>query len=295
MLIDCVNNKLVRFFELKCILKLIFNFFSKCCSKSIQIFEILIANCIKMHFNSTTPFFLSAFETKRILDFANFCQFVFKIETQTKLAQVKSLNFLKQCLEFLVGHFHFFWFFMTFLTELSELNPSKVKMDCQTSYSILNIDFETYFLFKSKDLISFFFKCIIFFCFFFISFLRNFFYLNFLNKVETQKSKGGADDKGTTISNLMMVVVIDILVFFGFFFPSSWFARDQNETNQLEAIIAVILMIFGFILRASAMNELGSFFSKTLVVQESQKVIQSGLYSIVRHPGYAANMFGKKT
>lgn len=38
------------------------------------------------------------------------------------------------------------------------------------------------------------------------------------------------------------------------------------------------------------MTTLGSSFSPSLRVKENQKVVQQGPYSIVRHPGYAANL-----
>lgn len=38
------------------------------------------------------------------------------------------------------------------------------------------------------------------------------------------------------------------------------------------------------------MRTLGSSFSPSLRVKEKQEVIQHGLYSVVRHPGYAANL-----
>ena len=54
-------------------------------------------------------------------------------------------------------------------------------------------------------------------------------------------------------------------------------------------IIASVLFILAYILYAEVLRE-NVYLSRTIEVQENQKVIDKGLYGIVRHPMYAATI-----
>ena len=55
---------------------------------------------------------------------------------------------------------------------------------------------------------------------------------------------------------------------------------------NLVIIIASIIFIISYILYAEVLRE-NTYLSRTIKVQENQKVVDSGLYGIVRHPMYA--------
>ena len=54
-------------------------------------------------------------------------------------------------------------------------------------------------------------------------------------------------------------------------------------------IVAVSVFILAYILYAEVLRE-NEYLSRTIEVQENQKVIDTGLYGIVRHPMYAATI-----
>jgi len=55
------------------------------------------------------------------------------------------------------------------------------------------------------------------------------------------------------------------------------------------SIIGAILFLASYILYAEVLRE-NTYLSRTIEVQEGQKVIDTGLYGIVRHPMYSATL-----
>ena len=53
--------------------------------------------------------------------------------------------------------------------------------------------------------------------------------------------------------------------------------------------VAALFFLFGYLLYAKVLQE-NIYLSRTIEVQENQKVIATGLYGIVRHPMYAATV-----
>lgn len=54
-------------------------------------------------------------------------------------------------------------------------------------------------------------------------------------------------------------------------------------------ITAAVVFLFSYVLYAEVLRE-NTYLSRTIEVQENQKVIDTGLYGIVRHPMYAATL-----
>ena len=52
---------------------------------------------------------------------------------------------------------------------------------------------------------------------------------------------------------------------------------------------AAVLFLLGYLLYAEVLRE-NAYLSRTIEVQENQKVIDTGLYGVVRHPMYAATL-----
>ncbi len=55
-------------------------------------------------------------------------------------------------------------------------------------------------------------------------------------------------------------------------------------------IIASIILVISYILYAEVLRE-NKYLSRTIEVQENQKVVDTGLYGIIRHPMYMATIF----
>ena len=86
-----------------------------------------------------------------------------------------------------------------------------------------------------------------------------------------------------------------VLLFSGLMFIAGFIVAGLNyrykwiEMPNAVIIISSILFIIAYILYAEVLRE-NTYLSRTIEVQENQKVIDTGLYAIVRHPMYAATI-----
>lgn len=55
------------------------------------------------------------------------------------------------------------------------------------------------------------------------------------------------------------------------------------------SIVAAVIFLLGYILYAIVLKQ-NAYLSRTIEIQENQKVIDTGLYGIVRHPMYSATL-----
>lgn len=83
------------------------------------------------------------------------------------------------------------------------------------------------------------------------------------------------------LSGLMFIVGFVVA---GFDFRFSWFPLPKTVS-----IIATVLFLVAYLIYAEVLRE-NTYLSRTIEVQEGQKVIDSGLYGIVRHPMYTATL-----
>ncbi len=80
-----------------------------------------------------------------------------------------------------------------------------------------------------------------------------------------------------------------------FMFVLSFVAAGLNFRYQWivlpnwVSITAAIIFLIGYVLYAEVMRE-NIYLSRTVEIQENQKVIDTGLYGIVRHPMYSATI-----
>ena len=101
------------------------------------------------------------------------------------------------------------------------------------------------------------------------------------------KSRLDAKEKQKTqslvikLSGLMFVVGF---VLAGLDFRFKWF-----EIPRLVSYIASGTLLFGYILWGIVLKQ-NTYLSRTIKVEKNQKVIDTGLYSIVRHPMYTASI-----
>ena len=82
-------------------------------------------------------------------------------------------------------------------------------------------------------------------------------------------------------SGLMFVV--------GFMIAGLNYRYQWTEMPKIVVIISSILLIIAYILYAEVLRE-NTYLSRTIEVQDNQKVIDTGLYGIIRHPMYAATI-----
>lgn len=86
-----------------------------------------------------------------------------------------------------------------------------------------------------------------------------------------------------------------VLLFSGLMFIAGFIVAGLNyrykwiEMPNAVTIISSILFIISYILYAEVLRE-NTYLSRTIEVQENQKVIDTGLYGIVRHPMYAVTI-----
>lgn len=86
-----------------------------------------------------------------------------------------------------------------------------------------------------------------------------------------------------------------VLLFSGLMFLSGFIIAGLNyrygwiELPNIVIIISTVLFIIAYILYGEVLRE-NTYLSRTIEVQENQKVIDTGLYGIVRHPMYAVTI-----
>ena len=99
-----------------------------------------------------------------------------------------------------------------------------------------------------------------------------------LNNKEKEKTQQG-------------VIALSGLIFpIGFILSALDFRFGWSSVPLWLVIVASVLFLFGYSMYAEVMRE-NAYLSRTVEVQEGQKVISTGLYGIVRHPMYLATLF----
>lgn len=86
------------------------------------------------------------------------------------------------------------------------------------------------------------------------------------------------------------VIALSGLIFpIGFILSAIDFRFGWSDVPDWCVIMASILFLVGYAMYAEVMRE-NAYLSRTVEVQEDQKVIDTGLYGIVRHPMYLATL-----
>lgn len=95
------------------------------------------------------------------------------------------------------------------------------------------------------------------------------------------KEERKEQDTVVKLSGLMFVVGF-LLAGLGVRF--NWYALPKTATY-----IGAVVFLVAYVLYAEVLRE-NTYLSRTVKVQENQKVVDSGLYGIVRHPMYSATL-----
>jgi len=87
------------------------------------------------------------------------------------------------------------------------------------------------------------------------------------------------------------VVGLSLLMFGGGFIVAALdFRYNLSKLPDWVVVAAMIIFLISYGLYGEVMRE-NAYLSRTVEVQENQKVIDTGLYGIVRHPMYFATIF----
>ena len=81
------------------------------------------------------------------------------------------------------------------------------------------------------------------------------------------------------------IMFLSSFIIAGLNFRFGWF-----RLSQTIVIIASIIFLISYIMYAEVLRE-NMYLSRTVEVNENQKVVDSGLYGIVRHPMYTSTIF----
>lgn len=102
------------------------------------------------------------------------------------------------------------------------------------------------------------------------------------------KSRLDAKEKQTEQS--IVVKLSGMMFLAGFIVAGLDFRFGWSSLPKGVVIGAVVVFLGSYLLYAEVLRE-NTYLSRTIQVQENQRVIDSGLYSVVRHPMYLATIF----
>lgn len=95
--------------------------------------------------------------------------------------------------------------------------------------------------------------------------------------------------KETENEQRQVIAFSGLMFLFGFIIAGLNYKYNWIVIPNIVVIISSILFILAYILYAEVLRE-NTYLSRTIEVQENQKVIDTGVYGIVRHPMYAATI-----
>ncbi len=86
-----------------------------------------------------------------------------------------------------------------------------------------------------------------------------------------------------------------VIIYSGLMFLSGFIVAGLNyryswiNISNITVIISSILFVLSYILYAEVLRE-NTYLSRTIKVQDNQSVVDTGLYSVVRHPMYSITL-----
>lgn len=104
---------------------------------------------------------------------------------------------------------------------------------------------------------------------------------------ELLKKRLNAKEKET--EQKYVIALSGLMFFSGFIIAGLNYRFDWINIPNIVVIISSITFILSYIMYAEVLKE-NTYLSRTIEVQENQKVVDTGLYSVVRHPMYAATI-----
>ena len=105
---------------------------------------------------------------------------------------------------------------------------------------------------------------------------------NLLKSRLNAKEKESEQKKVVALSGIMFLA--------GFIVAGLNYRFNWVQLPNIVVIISSIIFIISYLIYGEVLRE-NSFLLRTIEVQENQKLIDTGLYGIVRHPMYTATIF----
>ena len=101
--------------------------------------------------------------------------------------------------------------------------------------------------------------------------------------------KSRLDIKEKEREQRQVILYSGLMFFFGFLIAGLNYRFSWVLLPNIVVIIASILFIISYVLYAEVLRE-NTYLSRTIEVQKNQKVVDTGLYGIVRHPMYSITL-----
>lgn len=101
------------------------------------------------------------------------------------------------------------------------------------------------------------------------------------------RSRLGAKEKEKDQQDV--IKLSGLMFLFGFLLAGQDFRYGWSRLPAWVPIAASVLFLLAYLLYAEVLRE-NAYLSRTIGVQEGQKVVDTGLYGIVRHPMYAVTL-----
>ena len=102
------------------------------------------------------------------------------------------------------------------------------------------------------------------------------------------KSRLNAKEKDSEQKEV--VILSGIMFLFGFIVAGLSYRFNFLLLPNIVVIISSIIFLISYVLYAEVLRE-NAFLSRTIEVQKEQKLVDTGLYKIVRHPMYMITIF----
>lgn len=97
------------------------------------------------------------------------------------------------------------------------------------------------------------------------------------------------DSKEKQKDQSIVVKLSGLMFLIGFILCGLGFRFGWYTLPKTVSVIAAAVFLFSYVLYAQVMRE-NAYLSRTVKVEENQKVVDTGLYSVVRHPMYSATV-----
>lgn len=97
------------------------------------------------------------------------------------------------------------------------------------------------------------------------------------------------DSKEKQKEQNIVVKLSGLMFLVGFILGGLGFRFGWYTLPKTVSVIAAVAFLFSYVLYAEVMRE-NAYLSRTVKVEENQKVVDTGLYAVVRHPMYSATL-----
>lgn len=95
------------------------------------------------------------------------------------------------------------------------------------------------------------------------------------------------EKKSKNIFKICLILILLLITIENNYYQTETFKSLKN----IFLFVGILLYIFGFTLRILAIRELGRYWSFNIELKLNHKMINSGIYKYIKHPGYLGNLY----